>query len=112
MKHNPEVQVRPWGTFQCLLSQNNYLIRKIVLSPNQIIPFQSNDQREETFIVVKGQGILEVEREPMKEGNLSTKLPMKTGDVHSVQQKERHQIIASGLGFEFIEIQRGIVRVE
>ena len=45
---------KPWGTYQVLEEASNYLIKRIVVSPNGKLSLQSHSNRSEHWIVVHG----------------------------------------------------------
>lgn len=49
--------VRPWGTYEVLRPQDdNFLLKKIVVNPQQRLSLQSHEHRSEHWVVVQGEG--------------------------------------------------------
>lgn len=47
---------KPWGTYQTLYSESNYLIKKIVVNSNCKLSLQSHNYRSEYWTVIYGTG--------------------------------------------------------
>ena len=45
---------KPWGTYQVLDQNKNYLTKKIIVKPNGKLSLQSHNHRSEHWIVVEG----------------------------------------------------------
>ena len=45
---------KPWGFYQNFIYGDNYLLKKIVVEPNEALSYQSHKHRNEHWIVVKG----------------------------------------------------------
>jgi mannose-1-phosphate guanylyltransferase/mannose-6-phosphate isomerase len=50
------IKKEPWGCFDTIKTENNYLIKKITISPKQKLSLQFHQHRSEHWIVVKGTG--------------------------------------------------------
>jgi mannose-1-phosphate guanylyltransferase/mannose-6-phosphate isomerase len=46
--------LRPWGSYQCLDSGNNYQVKRIIIKPGQRISLQIHHYRSEHWVVVNG----------------------------------------------------------
>jgi mannose-1-phosphate guanylyltransferase / mannose-6-phosphate isomerase len=106
-----EVVHRPWGTYQSLLEEKGYQIKKIVVHPNEQLSLQYHHQRSEHWVVTQGEGIVEINKK---------KHDAKKGDYFFIPLKAVHRL--SNPGKEpliIVEIQSGdylgeddIVRLE
>ncbi len=55
-----EVGQRPWGKYYVLIDEENYKVKKLVVKPNQRLSLQSHNHRMEHWVVVSGEGLLEI----------------------------------------------------
>jgi mannose-6-phosphate isomerase-like protein (cupin superfamily) len=92
-------ELRPWGYFENLLEENDYKVKRIVISPNQSISLQYHFHREEYWIVVEGDGELTIE------DNIRT---VGTGDSVFIRKEDIHRLKAGKNGITIIETQIGI----
>ncbi len=51
---------RPWGTFKVLSQGNNFLVKELCVVPHSQISLQSHQHRSEHWVVVEGQGEVEL----------------------------------------------------
>ena len=47
---------RPWGSFENILDEKNYLVKKLIVNPMQKLSLQYHNHREEHWIVTNGKG--------------------------------------------------------
>lgn len=102
---------RPWGYFEIITTNENYVIKKLVVSPGQKISLQYHLYRSEHWVIVDGQA-------QITKGNKVYQLIK--NDSISIEKEELHRIENSGNNdLIIIEIQLGdllkehdIVRVE
>ena len=45
---------KPWGTYQVLSQEKNYLIKKIVVMPEGKLSLQSHQHRSEHWVIIQG----------------------------------------------------------
>jgi mannose-1-phosphate guanylyltransferase/mannose-6-phosphate isomerase len=106
-----EVVHRPWGTYQSLLEEKGYQIKKIVVHPGEQLSLQYHHQRSEHWVVTQGKGIVKINKE---------KHDAKKGDYFFIPLKAVHRLSNSGKDpLIIVEIQSGeylgeddIVRLE
>ena len=51
---------RPWGTYETLLDDDNYKVKRIIILPQQQISLQYHNDREEHWTIVSGSGTVRV----------------------------------------------------
>ena len=51
---------KPWGTYEVLLDEPNYKVKRIVVNPYERFSLQYHKHREEHWVVVEGDGIVQV----------------------------------------------------
>jgi mannose-6-phosphate isomerase-like protein (cupin superfamily) len=51
---NNTIVHRPWGTYQTILEEKNYLVKRIVVNPGQKLSLQYHHHRSEHWTVVQG----------------------------------------------------------
>ena len=47
---------KPWGTYEVLLDEPNYKVKRIVVNPYERFSLQYHKHREEHWVVVEGDG--------------------------------------------------------
>ena len=100
---------RPWGTYEVLLDEPDYKVKRIIVNPNQQFSLQYHNHREEHWAVVGGSGNILV-GEMLEESFI--------GSFWVIPRKTLHRATAGPVGLTFIETQVGdcyeedIVRLE
>ncbi len=102
---------RPWGTYEVLLENQNYKIKKIIVKPGKRLSLQKHFHRNEHWIVVSGTATVRVGNETkLIRPNESTYIKM--GEVHRLENQGKIPVV-------LIEAQVGeytgeddIVRIE
>jgi len=103
------IEHRPWGTYQVLLDEPYYKVKRIVILPHQQLSLQYHHHREEHWTVVKGSGKIRVGDE-IKEATV--------GSRWVIEKEQKHRATAGEEHLVFIEVQLGdcieddIVRLE
>lgn len=102
---------RPWGSFDILLDEKTYKVKRITVLQGKRLSLQYHNKRSEHWHIVAGEALV-----TLGGNNFS----MKTGESVDIPRGAQHRI--QNIGNEpmvFIEIQRGdyfgeddIVRVE
>jgi mannose-1-phosphate guanylyltransferase len=114
---NPKLTVehsmvhRPWGTFETLIEDNGYKIKRITVKPGKRLSLQKHFHRNEHWIVVSGTATVTVgDKVKLVRPNESTYIKM--GEVHRLENEGQIPVI-------LIEAQVGeytgeddIVRIE
>ncbi|HPQ89835.1 MAG TPA: mannose-1-phosphate guanylyltransferase/mannose-6-phosphate isomerase [Candidatus Mcinerneyibacteriales bacterium] len=102
-------EVRPWGSFTSLDEETGFKVKKIVVSSGERLSLQYHHQRDEDWIIVRGEGLMTLG---------SRTFPVKAGDHVHIPREETHTI-EGVTETVFIEVQRGeylgeddIVRLE
>ena len=49
-----EIESRPWGMYEVLLNAIDCKVKRITVSPEQRLSYQSHKHREENWVVIKG----------------------------------------------------------
>ena len=104
-------ETRPWGIFENLLDKEYCKVKQIIIEPGQAPSYQYHFKREEVWVIVQGEGELNLDGE---------KTIVKKGQIIHVPVQAKHQIKNnSENNLIFIEIQLGeyfgeddIVRLE
>ncbi|GLK75318.1 hypothetical protein GCM10008171_05720 [Methylopila jiangsuensis] len=94
-----ERDTRPWGTWEVVAGGDDYVVKRIVVSPGARLSLQRHQFREEHWIVVAGEGVVtrDDERIPVSRG-VAVHLPL-----HCVHRVEN----GGAVDLVFIEVQRG-----
>lgn len=94
-----EKDSRPWGTWEVLEVGEGFCVKRIVVTPGNILSLQSHNFRNEHWIIVKGEAVVTLgDDKIVKRADESIYIPVKT--KHRIQNNS-HQ------NMEFIEIQTG-----
>ncbi len=101
---------RPWGWYENLKEDTGYKVKRLYVKPNQKISLQYHNQRDEHWVVVSGDGTLELNEDIKK---------LKVGDYIFVPVLSKHRITGGNNGIIIVEVQLGkicneedIVRIE
>jgi mannose-1-phosphate guanylyltransferase len=102
---------RPWGTFETLIDDNGYKIKRIVVKPGKRLSLQKHYHRNEHWIVVSGTAKVQVgDKHYLVRPNESTYIKM--GEIHRLSNPGKIPVV-------LIEAQVGeytgeddIVRIE
>ena len=91
---------RPWGSYEVLLDEVEYKVKKITVSPNSRISYQSHENRREYWVVTSGQGLVTLD------GRDST---VRYGAIVSIPAGAKHRIENTDASKKlvFIEVQTG-----
>ena len=101
---------RPWGTYETLLDDDNYKVKRIIILPQQQISLQFHNEREEHWTIVSGSGTVRVGDDTFKAVLGSRFFINKTQLHRATADKDSHLV--------FVEVQLGncrendIVRLE
>jgi len=61
--------VRPWGSFDVLMVGAGYVVKQLVIRPHQRFSLQRHQLRQEVWVIVAGQGYVELgSTEPLVKG--------------------------------------------
>lgn len=90
---------RPWGRFEVLRDTEDFKSKVIVINPKSQISYQSHAQREEHWIVTRGQGevVLDEKVIPVKKGSY-VHIPL--GAKHRIRNTATEDL-------RFVEVQLG-----
>jgi len=88
---------RPWGSYEVLLDEPKYKVKRLVIEEDQSISLQYHNKREEHWVVVSGTGsyILGYATGSLFPGK-SLIVPIKT--IHRITAEERLTIIETQIG--------------
>ena len=91
---------KPWGSYEIITLSNNYQVKKIIVRPKQKLSLQSHKQRVEHWIIVGGEGLVQLEE---------TYIPVKSGSSVIIPKGTKHRIENSHSSEDlvFIEVQLG-----
>ena len=94
-----DADIRPWGTWEVLEASNNYCVKKICVTPGNILSLQLHHYRSEHWIIVEGEAVVTLgEDKLVKRANDSVYIPAET--KHRIQNDSNANRI-------FIEVQTG-----
>ena len=90
---------RPWGTWEVLDAGDGYCVKKICVTPGNILSLQLHHYRAEHWIIVRGEALVTLgDDKSVKKANESVYIPAET--KHRIQNNTQQDM-------EFIEIQTG-----
>ena len=90
---------RPWGTYQILIEEQNYKVKKIVVNPHSRLSLQSHKYRNEHWIIVEGQATITLNDKTIN-ANIGEHIYINALDRHRISNFTDNVIV-------FIEIQTG-----
>lgn len=94
-----EHDIRPWGTWEVLDAGDGFCVKRICVTPGNILSLQLHHFRAEHWIIVKGEAVVTLgEDKIVKKANESIYIPVET--KHRIQNNSKENM-------EFIEIQTG-----
>ena len=118
---------KPWGTYEVLLDEPTYKVKRIVVHPYERFSLQYHKHREEHWVVVEGDGIVQVNEKEYPayvrthwvivegDGIVQVKKKEYPAIVRShwvILPRELHRATAGPNGLIFIETQTGDCREE
>lgn len=90
---------RPWGSYEVLLDEPSYKVKRIVVKPNQKLSLQKHLHRSEHWTIVEGIAwVTNGDKTFELQANGSTYIPQET--VHRIENKHSSILV-------FIEVQQG-----
>ncbi|ACM92754.1 mannose-1-phosphate guanylyltransferase/mannose-6-phosphate isomerase [Nautilia profundicola AmH] len=109
--NSPLIVHRPWGTFETLITDNGYKIKRIIVKPGKRLSLQKHFHRSEHWVVVKGTAEVQVgDKKFLVRANESTYIKME--EIHRLSNPGKVPVV-------LIEAQVGeytgeddIVRIE
>ncbi len=91
--------VRPWGAYTVLLDKEKYKVKKIEVNIGQRLSLQSHEHRNEHWVVVKGEALVQIdEKEMIVKENESVYIPKKAKHRLSNFGEERVELIETQQG--------------
>jgi len=103
-------EIRPWGSFENLLDEEGYKVKRIIVSPDQRLSLQLHRHRNECWHILSGTGEMQV-------GNIDWTVT--AGDTVEIERLEVHRISnESDTPLVILELQTGdcqeddIIRIE
>ena len=102
---------RPWGTWEVLDAGDNFCVKRICVTPGNILSLQSHNFRSEHWIIVKGEAVVTLgEEKIVKKADESVYIPVKTKHRIQNETKENMEIIEHQTGDNLDE--NDIIRYE
>jgi mannose-6-phosphate isomerase-like protein (cupin superfamily) len=90
---------RPWGWYENLYDNSKtYKVKRLFVSPNQRISLQYHNNRSEHWVVVGGNGIVNLEDD---------NIMVDVGDYIFIPFASKHRIQSGNDGIMIIEVQQG-----
>ena len=90
---------RPWGTWEVVDAGDGFCVKRICVTPGNILSLQLHHHRAEHWVIVKGEALVTLgEEKIIKKANESVYIPAET--QHRIQNNTQQNM-------EFIEIQTG-----
>jgi len=105
------IVLKPWGSYQVLEDESNYLIKRIIVNPKGKLSLQSHSHRSEHWIVV--QGIAEVTiNNRVKALKTNQNIFIPTRAQHRLANKEQLPLIVIEVWYGDILDENDIVRYD
>ncbi len=78
---------KPWGSYEVLLDEERYQVKRLVVTPDDKTSLQSHEHRNEHWVVVGGEGKVVLD---------DKEKPIEYGDHVYVRQGQKHRIANDG----------------
>ena len=108
---DPNIDRRPWGTFEVLDDRERYKAKRMTVDPGQRLSYQKHARRAEHCVVVEGLALVTLDGNP-NELRVGDSIDIPLGAAHRVENPGDTELV-------FIEVQTGdyfgeddIVRLE
>tara|TARA_Y100000401_G_scaffold111458_1_gene109742 strand:- start:924 stop:1265 length:342 start_codon:yes stop_codon:yes gene_type:complete len=86
------ITVKPWGFYVDVLRQNDVVMKKIVVFPNEELSYQYHYKREEFWFVSSGTGVFTFDDEDCKvSSGMSLVIPL--GSKHMIRNDGKEDLI-------------------
>ncbi|HAI41092.1 MAG TPA: mannose-6-phosphate isomerase, partial [Maribacter sp.] len=87
-------------TYEVLLDELQYKLKRIIINPSHRISYQSHDKRNEIWVVVSGHGEITLDDKvsPVKYGSI---ISIPKGTKHRIENTNKNQCLI------FVEVQTG-----
>ena len=91
---------RPWGSFENLLDEDGYKVKKIIVNPNQRLSLQLHQMRSEFWHILSGGGFMQVGGEQYE---------IAAGDTVQIPVLQVHRVICGQDDpLVILELQTGV----
>ncbi|ODS31944.1 MAG: mannose-6-phosphate isomerase [Candidatus Scalindua rubra] len=89
----------PWGSWEVLLDEPTYKVKRITVLPGNRLSYQKHFRRREHWMVVEGKGVVTID---------DKEIHLKKGETIDIPQEAAHRIANNDdENLTFIEIQQG-----
>lgn len=92
---------KPWGSYEVLLSEPKYVIKRIIVKPEQRLSYQYHGYRDETWVLIEGCGDVTINGETRYLDSTENPIHILRGELHRVTNTLNDRDLV------FIEIQTG-----
>ncbi|MFH2204473.1 MAG: phosphomannose isomerase type II C-terminal cupin domain [Elusimicrobiota bacterium] len=90
---------RPWGSWEILLEEPTYKVKRIIVKPAARLSYQRHSKRQEHWAVVQGKAVATLDGKD---------IPLAAGEHIDIPQGAAHRIANPGAQqMVFIEVQLG-----
>ena len=89
---------RPWGYWETLYLGDSFKVKHIFAAPGELLSLQRHKHRTEMWSVVEGSGVVTVGQQ---------NIPVRVGDVVTINKGEIHRAEGGKEGLHIIEVQLG-----
>ena len=90
---------RPWGSYTVLADEDDHKVKRIVVKPGQRLSYQLHHKRAEHWFVVRGQGVVTLDDQPVPVGpGVAVDIPI--GSSHRISNTGGDDLV-------FVEVQHG-----
>jgi D-beta-D-heptose 7-phosphate kinase/D-beta-D-heptose 1-phosphate adenosyltransferase len=102
---------RPWGTFENILEEKNYLVKRLIVNPKQKLSLQYHNHREEHWVVTSGKGKVIISDKEFH-AEVGSRFFIEKKEIHRIENEHEEPmvLIEVQIGDEILE--EDIVRLE
>ncbi len=96
---------RPWGGYSVLAKSSNFLLKRIIVNPGQMLSYQSHFFRSEHWVILEGRALVTINNKEF--------LVIKNENIF-IPKKAKHRVLNKSKVKKliFIEVQTGIKFLE
>ena len=91
--------IRPWGTWEVIAVGSCYIVKRIVVMPDQQLSLQLHHHRDEHWIIAEGVAEVTLD-DRVFEAPANTPIFIKVGQKHRIANRTKQPVV-------FIEVQTG-----
>ena len=102
---------RPWGKFENILEEKNFLVKKLTVNPHQKLSLQYHNKREEFWVVTSGRGKITISDSEFQ-AKVGSRFFIEKKDIHRIENDFSEPLILIEIQLGDVISEEDIVRLE